>query len=79
MYTISAPNQTLSCYFTVSHVSLTYFSVPGKGQRQRPLLLITHSFKHRAPGLQSTNIYWVYKEHMYKQWNIREINKDRSK
>lgn len=30
MYTISAPNQTLSCYFTVSHVSLTYFSVPGR-------------------------------------------------
>lgn len=55
------------------------FQFPGERDSDKDLLLITHSFKHRAPGLQSTNICWVYKEHMYKQWNIREINKDRSK
>ena len=80
-HTISAPNQTLSCYFSVPHVSLTYFSVPwGKGQRQRLVAYYPQlQAQGRAPGLQSTNICWVYKEHMYKQWNIREINKDRSK
>lgn len=74
MYTISAPNQTLSCYFTVSHVSLTYFSVPwGKGQRQR---LIAYYPQLQAQGTWSAvNKYLLGLQRTYVQTVEHKRNK----